>query len=119
MPFYAEPIVVSFTCIGANAELVIESYNSTNKMLEYIIMGMGVYALLLAIFSAVVGLKMVGIELLVPVQLIYFSLATLPAQSTYSFILNNLKYANGYSTIKSYSYYRTASQSRNLVGMNY
>jgi len=80
---------------------------------------MAVYAILLAIFSAVVGLKLVGIELLVPVQLIYFSLSTLPNQSTYSFILSNLKYANGFSGIRPYDYLRTSSQSRNLVGINY
>jgi len=82
-------------------------------------MGMSVYGVLLAIFAAVVGLKLVGIELLVPMQLIYFSLATLSNQSTYSYVLSNLKYANGFSTIQPYNYYRTHSQSRNLIGMSY
>ena len=72
-----------------------------------------------AIFATVVGLKLAGIELLLPVQLLYFSLSTLGAQSSYPSSLSNLKYSNGYSAVTSYEYYRTYSQNSNLVAMTY
>jgi hypothetical protein len=67
----------------------------------------------------VVGLKLAGIELLVPVQLIYFSLSALKTYSSYLSTLSNLKYANGYSSIQSYNYARTYNQHPNLVAITY
>jgi len=82
-------------------------------------MGIAIYAVVLAIIASVVGLKLVGVELLIPVQLIYFSLATIPNRSTYNFLLSNLRFVNGYNTLIPYDYLRTYSQSRNLVGINF
>jgi len=82
-------------------------------------MGEGIFAILLAIFASVVGLKLAGIELLIPVQLIYFSLATLTYMPSYISTLANLKYSNGYSSIVSYDYFRTYSQHQNLVAIQY
>lgn len=76
-------------------------------------------ALLVAIFASIVGLKLVGIELLVPVQLIYFTLATIPPEKTYNTALANLKYANGFNNIVTYSYFRTYSQNKSLIAMKY
>jgi hypothetical protein len=53
------------------------------------------------------------------VQLLYFSLATLGTQTSYTSSLANLKYANGYSTVTSYDYFRTYDQNANLVSITY
>lgn len=82
-------------------------------------MGEGILAILLAVFASVVGLKLAGIELLIPVQIIYFSLATLTSRSSYMSTLSYLKYANGYSDIVSYNYQRTYSQHSKLAGIQY
>lgn len=83
------------------------------------VLGEGVLAILLTIFTSVVGLKLAGIELLIPIQLIYFSLSTLKFRPSYVSSLNNLKYSNGYSGILSYDYDRTYSQHSALVGIQY
>jgi hypothetical protein len=88
-------------------------------MVSNIIMGIAIYAVVLAITASVAGLKLVGVELLIPVQLIYFSLSTLPSRSTYSYILYNLRFANGFNTITPYSYLRSYSQNKNLVAHNF
>ena len=119
MTFFADSQTVSFTATGINAELVLDQYASFNTILEYIVMTEAFVALLVAIFASVVGLKLIGIELLIPIQLIYFSLSTISQQRSYNFVLNNYKYANGFNTLVPYAYSRTYSQSKNLVGMNY
>jgi hypothetical protein len=73
-------------------------------------MGEGIVAIILAVFASVVGLKLVGIELLIPVQIIYFSLSTLNYMPSYLSTLTNLKYSNGYSSIVNYDYFRTNGQ---------
>jgi hypothetical protein len=119
MSFYANASTITFTATGINAMLVIDQFSSSNLILEYIVSGEALIALLLAIFSSIVGLKMVGIELLIPVQIIYFTLATIPEQRSYNSLLNNLKYANGYNTMTAYDYKRTYMQDQSLVSMNY
>jgi len=83
------------------------------------VLGEGVVAIVVAVFASVVGLKMAGIELLFPVQIIYFSLATLQSRPSYLSTLSSLKYANGYSSIVSWDYFRTYSQSAQLVAIQY
>ena len=79
----------------------------------------GIIAILLAIFASIVGLKLAGVELLLPIQLLYFSLSTMKSQSSYTSSLSQLKYANGYSIITAYDYQRTYSQNKNLVAIQY
>jgi hypothetical protein len=119
MTFYADAQKIGFTAVGINAQLVMDQYASSNLILEYMIMAEAFIALVVTIFASVVGLKLVGIELIIPLQLIYFTLSTLSQQRSYNFVLNNLKYANGFNTLVPYSYARTYSQSKSLVGMNY
>lgn len=76
MSFYADSLTLSFTATGINAQLVVDQFATSNTILQYVVMAEGVLALLLTIFASVVGLKLVGIELLIPLQLIYFTLAT-------------------------------------------
>lgn len=102
MSFYADSKSLTFNAVGINAQLIVDKNASSNVMLKYVVIAQALIALLLAIFASIVGLKFVGIQLLIPVQLIYFSLATIPQQRTYSFILNNLKYANGFNNLYSY-----------------
>lgn len=82
-------------------------------------MGEGFLTILIAIFASVVGLKLAGIELLIPVQLLYFSLAAMGSQSSFSSNLVNLKYSNGYSALVAYEISRTYAQNKNLVAMTY
>lgn len=119
MTFYADSQTVPFTATGINAQLVLDQYVSSNTILEYIVMAEAFIALLVAIFASVVGLKLIGIELLIPLQLLYFSLSTVSQQRSYNFALNNLKYSNGFNTLVPYSYARTYSQNKSLVAMNY
>jgi hypothetical protein len=119
MTFYADSQTISFTAVGINAQLVMDQFASSNSILEYIIMAEAFLALFLAVFASIVGLKLVGIELLIPLQLIYFTLSTIPQQRSYTYVLSNLKYANGFNTLVPYLYSRTYSQSKSLVGMNY
>ena len=79
----------------------------------------GVVAIVLAIFASIVGLKLAGIELLLPVQLLYFSLSAMSSQTSYSSTLSNLKFSNGYSFITSYNYQRTYNQNKKLVAITY
>jgi hypothetical protein len=119
MTFFADSKTIPFTAAGINAQLVLDQYVSSNMILEYIVIVEAFVALIVAIFASVVGLKLVGIELLVPIQLIYFTLSTISQKKSYNFVLNNFKYSNGFNTLVSYSYARTYSQSKSLVGMNY
>lgn len=119
MTFYADAQYITFTATGINAELDFDQYTTTNTILQYIVMAEAVLALLVTVFASVVGLKLVGIELLIPIQLIYFTLATIPSQRTYNSVLSALKYSNGFNTIVSYAYTRTYSQNKSLAAMNY
>lgn len=97
MSFYADSQSITFNAEGINAQLVMDQYASSNLILSYIVMAEALIALFVAIFASVVGLKLAGIELLIPLQLIYFTLSTLSQQRSYNFALNDLKYANGYN----------------------
>ena len=77
LSFFAEPKTVNFSPVGINAMLVIDHYNSLNNILSIVISICILIAVLIAIFASVVALKMVGIELLIPIQIIYFSLAAI------------------------------------------
>ncbi len=119
MSFYADSQTIPFTAAGINAQLVLDQYASSNTIIGYIVMAEAFIALIVAIFASVVGLKLVGIELLIPIQLIYFTQSTISQQRSYNFVLNNFKYSNGFNTLAPYSYARTYSQSKSLVSMNY
>lgn len=67
-----------------------DSFASQNLVIGYVALGVSGLAIAIAIFSSIVGLKLIGIELLIPVQLIYFSLATIPNPGTYTFSLKEL-----------------------------
>lgn len=82
-------------------------------------MAEGIIAVLVAVFASVVGIKLAGIELLMPVQIIYFSFSAVSVHSSYASTLINLKHANGYSSIANYEYSRTYAQNKNLVSINY
>lgn len=110
---------MSFTATGINAELTIDSQSSLNNILPYIVMAEGIITIIVAIFASVVGLKLAGMELFLPVQLLYFSLSTIKTQSSYSSSLANLKYTNGYSVISPYDYMRTYDQNPFLVSITY
>ncbi len=68
-------------------------------------MGLGVsaFALGLALISSFLGEKLLGIELILPVQAAFFSMATLPNKvlSPIS-ALWSLKYSNGYNSLEKY-----------------
>jgi len=61
MSFYADYLPFNFQPKGLNARLVIEQYAHTNNILSYVIMAVTLLALLISIFSSVVGLKLAGI----------------------------------------------------------
>jgi hypothetical protein len=117
--FYAEPTTTSYTAQGINAQLTLDTSASFNDILPYIVEAEGIIAIVVAIFASIVGLKLAGLELLLPVQLLYFGLATVGAQSSYMSSLSKLKFANGYSAIATYSYIRTFSQNSHLVAIEY
>lgn len=119
LSFYADPTVMSFTATGINAQLTLDTQTSFNNILPYIVMAEGIITIIVAIFASVVGLKLAGIELFLPVQLLYFSLSTIKSQSSYSSSLANLKYTNGYSVITAYDYLRTYDQNPYLVAITY
>ena len=111
--------MTQFTATGINAQLTIDQQAALNNILPYIVIAEGILAILLAIFASIVGLKLAGIELLIPVQLLYFSLAAMSSQTSYSSTLSQLKYSNGYSFIAPYDYSRTYSQNKKLVAITY
>lgn len=76
MSFFADPMTVYFKPVGINAQLVIDKNQSIQSMLSIVLTICILLAVLIAIFASIVSLKMVGIELLIPIQIIYFSLAT-------------------------------------------
>lgn len=76
MSFFADPMTVYFTPVGINAQLVIDKNQSIQSILSIVLTICILLAVLITIFASIVSLKMVGIELLIPIQIIYFSLAT-------------------------------------------
>lgn len=99
--------------------MTIDSNPSLNAFLPYLLIFEAALTVVLAILASVLGLKLAGLELILPVQLIYFSLAAIGPQASYVSALASLKYANGYSAIAAYDYDRTYSQDKNLVAMTY
>lgn len=49
------------------------------NIITYVAMGISAFALALALISSFLGEKLLGIELILPVQAAFFSMATLPA----------------------------------------
>ncbi len=58
-------------------------------------------------------------ELLIPIQLIYFTLSSVKSHSSYAFLLSSLKYSNGFNQLTPYDYSRSYMQDRGLVGINF
>jgi hypothetical protein len=62
----------------------------------------GGLAFLFAIVASVLGYKLIGLELLLPIQLVYFSLASLNTPSSTIGSLHGLSFANGFNKIKAF-----------------
>jgi hypothetical protein len=97
---YSPDIFVKATVEGLNAKLRTSDTPQQTNIITYVGLGVSAFALGLALISSFLGEKLLGIELILPVQAAFFSMATLPNKvlSPIS-ALWSLKYSNGYNSL--------------------
>jgi hypothetical protein len=100
---YSPDIFVKATVEGLNAKLRTSDTPQQTNIITYVGLGVSAFALGLALISSFLGEKLLGIELILPVQAAFFSMATLPNKvlSPIS-ALWSLKYSNGYNSLEKY-----------------
>jgi hypothetical protein len=103
LKIYSPDIFVKATVEGLNAKLRTSDTPQQTNIITYVGLGVSAFALGLALISSFLGEKLLGIELILPVQAAFFSMATLPNKvlSPIS-ALWSLKYSNGYNSLEKY-----------------
>jgi len=59
--FYANPVTVNVVTAGINQQLILLSLNMLVKTLQYVVMGLAVLGILIALVSSIVGYKLMGL----------------------------------------------------------
>lgn len=93
----APPIQLIITPSGSNYALTFNSIDKFNSVILLVSGFVGGLALVFAVVSSVLGYKLIGFEILLPVQCIYLSLAELGHTSAALAALRNLSYSNSYN----------------------
>jgi hypothetical protein len=112
---HAQQVEVPIVPSGINYQLAFNPIDSFTSIIAMLAALVAVLALFFAIVSSVLGYKLIGFEVLLPVQIMYFSISTL--NHTYSALgaLRALDYSNGYNKIG--PAYTLAEAVRSLPGL--
>jgi hypothetical protein len=96
---FAAQLELTIAPSGINYQLAFNPIDSFNSIISLLAAVVGGFALFFAVASSVLGYKLIGFEVLLPVQVMYFSLAIL--NHTYSALgaLRSLNYSNGYNKV--------------------
>lgn len=111
--YYSDPVSVHATTTGINEQLTIQSYGLLVKTIQYALMGTSLLALIIGIVSSTTGYKLMGLELLLPMQASFFAQFALVNPPPYVSSLKSLKYSLGYNQLISYdynNYYRSSTK---------
>jgi hypothetical protein len=74
-----------------------EKFNTVVTMIAELFGGL---AFIFAIVASVLGYKLIGLEMVLPIQLVYFSLVTINIPSSAMGSLYGLSFSNGYNRMK-------------------
>jgi hypothetical protein len=88
---------------GVNAKLEFGTFESYNNIVFYVSIFAGVGGLLFAIVSSIIGYKMIGFEICLPIQIIYFNLSMLNVPYSSISSMYGLVYSTGYNQLSSFS----------------
>lgn len=76
-----------------------EKFNTVVTMITELLGGL---AFVFAIVTSVLGYKLLGLEILLPIQLVYFSLASLNTPSSTIGSFYGLSFSNGYNIVRAF-----------------
>jgi hypothetical protein len=82
----------------------LESYGIVVKTMQYTLMGTAFLGLGLGVVCAAAGYKLMGLELLLPMQAAFFAEFGMANPPPYVSTLKNLKYSLGYNQLLPYDY---------------
>jgi hypothetical protein len=102
--YYSAPISVLIVPQGINEQLKFESYGVLVKSMQYVLMGTAFLGLGLGLVCAGVGYKLMGLELLLPMQAGFFAEFGMVNPPPYVSTLKGLKYTLGYNQLLPYDY---------------
>ena len=92
------------TTKGINEQLVVIDMIVLVKSVLYSLMALAVIGLVMGVFAAIAGHKLLGLELLLSLQGSYFCFLTIQVPKTYLTGLRGLEFSNGYGEITTYDY---------------
>ncbi len=100
---WAPQVDLVITPVGLNYQLSFNAVDSFTSLIGMLGAVVGVTALIVALASSVLGYKLIGFEIMLPVQIMYLALSEL--SHTYSALgqLRTLNYSNGYNQLVPYS----------------
>lgn len=100
MSIFSNDINKKAQLYGRNAKLEIGKAHPQVNVITYVALAVAAFALVLALVAAFLGEKMMGIELILPIQAACFTLVTFPKNilSPIS-ALWSLKFSNGYNSL--------------------
>lgn len=100
----APAIQLAIEPTGINYELAFNSMENFNNIIVVLSAILGVVSILFAITSSVLGYKLMGFEILLPIQLIYLSLSHLNQPVSALGSLYTLSFSTGYNRLDAFSY---------------
>lgn len=107
---FADVVELQIVPQGMNYQLAFNAMDSMNSMISLLAAGVGAFALLLALVSSVLGYKLIGFEVMLPLQACYFALAELSRTFTALGALRSLNYANGYNQVAAFDFKEARGQ---------
>ena len=84
-------------------------------MVYYVSLVVGGFALALAIAAGIVGYKMVGFEIVLPVQVTYFTLSMLNVPYSALSSLYGLSFSTGYNQVASFELLNNLNLDKGLI----
>jgi hypothetical protein len=100
---YSPSMQLAISPSGVNYALVFNSTDNFNSIILLLSAVIGGLALVFAIVSSVLGYKLIGFEIMLPIQLMYLSLSELNHTSSALGSLKNLSFSTGYNQIASFT----------------
>lgn len=100
---YSPSVVLYQTIQGINARLDYGSFEAYNSIIYYLSMFVGGLALLLGVLSGVLGYKLIGFEICLPLQVTYFTLLLLNVPQASLASLYGLDLSSGYNKLQSFN----------------
>lgn len=103
------------TPVGCNYRLTYDSLSQFNSIALLVAQICGGLALLISLISSVAGYKMIGVELILPIQFVYFAMVCFKFPMSIIASFKGFAFANGYNKVIAWNLAQRYHMSSGLV----